>query len=172
MVHVTSKGKEKVTEETPRRRPFTKAVSQKLMGDAMKSSETTTVENRMRRRYGDTVFEMPTDDVVDVSIELSEHECVGEDSPLGDVRKEKGKQVKKTSKRKSRASPVKKVNPTKGKGNDSQKRREPSKRKRETSLVLQQDSTQGLGPKRNKDDHAVSKQSIVDNLRLQKVLGG
>ncbi|KAG5609883.1 hypothetical protein H5410_021164 [Solanum commersonii] len=68
------------------------------------------------------VFEMPSDDVVDVSIEVSEHECVGEDSPLGDVIKEKGKQ--------------------------------------------------GPGPKRKKDDHAVSKQSIVNNLRLQKVLGG
>ncbi|KAH0682507.1 hypothetical protein KY290_021077 [Solanum tuberosum] len=32
MVPVTTKGKEKVTEETPRRRPFTRAVSQKLMG--------------------------------------------------------------------------------------------------------------------------------------------
>ncbi|KAH0640259.1 hypothetical protein KY285_036845 [Solanum tuberosum] len=115
MVPITSKGKEKVTEETPRKRPFTRAVSQKLMGDAMKSTETTTAENRRRRRSGDTVFEMPTDDIVNVSIEVSEHKCVGEDSPLGDVRKEKGKQVKKTSKRKSKASAVTKGNPTKGK---------------------------------------------------------
>ncbi|KAH0634812.1 hypothetical protein KY290_036429 [Solanum tuberosum] len=39
MVLVSIKGKEKVTEETPRRRPFTRAVTQKLMGDAMKSNE-------------------------------------------------------------------------------------------------------------------------------------
>ncbi|KAH0737966.1 hypothetical protein KY290_036671 [Solanum tuberosum] len=114
MVPVSTKGKEKVTEETPRKRPFTRAVSEKLMGDAIKSSETTTAENRRRRKSGDAVFEMPNADVVDVSIEVSEHECVGEDSPLG-------KQVKKTSKRKPKASISKRGDPTKEKGKDSQR---------------------------------------------------
>ncbi|KAG5585860.1 hypothetical protein H5410_046294 [Solanum commersonii] len=107
------------------------------MGDAMKSSETT-AKNRRRRKSGDAAFEMPNADVIDVSIEVSEHECVGEDSPLG-------KQVKKTSKRKPKASTSKRVDPTKEKGTRSQS---------------------------NKDDHVVSKQIIVNNLRLQRVLGG
>ncbi|KAH0633287.1 hypothetical protein KY284_036073 [Solanum tuberosum] len=136
MVPISTKGKEKVTKETPRKRPFTRAISQKLMGDAIKSSETTTAENRRRRKSGDAVFEMPNADVVDVSIEVSEHECVGEDSPLG-------KQVKKTSKRKPKASISKRGDPTKEKG-----------------------------PKGNKVAPAVSKQTIVNNLRLQRVLGG
>ncbi|KAH0709306.1 hypothetical protein KY284_010733 [Solanum tuberosum] len=54
MVPITTKGKEKVTKETPKKSPFTRAISQKLMGDAMKFSETTTAENRRRRRYGVT----------------------------------------------------------------------------------------------------------------------
>ncbi|KAH0633037.1 hypothetical protein KY284_035823 [Solanum tuberosum] len=98
---------------------------------------------------------MPVVDVVDVSIESSENECVREESPLGDTIKEKAKQVKKTIKRKSNAS-----------------RREPSKRNRETSLAIKQTSTPGPGPKRNQDDHVVSKQTIVNNLHLQRVLGG
>ncbi|KAH0724943.1 hypothetical protein KY284_000808 [Solanum tuberosum] len=44
-----------------------------------------------------------------------------------------------------RTSTVKKADTTKGKENYSQKRREPSKRKRETSHVLKQNSEQGLG---------------------------
>ncbi|KAH0685488.1 hypothetical protein KY290_016966 [Solanum tuberosum] len=76
MVPVTTKGKEKVTEETPKRKPFTKATSQKLMGDTMKSSKTTTGENRRRRRSGDVVIEFPTEDVVDVSNEPSKNESV------------------------------------------------------------------------------------------------
>ncbi|KAG5614779.1 hypothetical protein H5410_014603 [Solanum commersonii] len=172
MVPISLKGKETVTKETPKRRPFTRAVSQKLMGDSMKSSETTTKENQRRRRSGDVAFELPTDDVVDVSIDASKNECVDEDSPLANVKKGKGKQVKKTGKGKFRATMVKKINPTKGKGNDSQKKWESLKRKRETSPGLKQDSAQGPGTKRNKDDKVVSKQTIVDNMRLQKVLGG
>ncbi|KAH0638715.1 hypothetical protein KY285_035301 [Solanum tuberosum] len=145
MVPITTKGKEKVTEETPKRRPFTRAISQKLIGDAMKSSEITTAENR-RRRSGDMVFELPTDDVVDVSIEVSENEYVDEDTPLVATKKGKRKQVKKAGKGKSRTSTIKKANTTKGKGNDSQKKRELSKRKRETSPVLKQNSNRDQAP--------------------------
>ncbi|KAG5600435.1 hypothetical protein H5410_031805 [Solanum commersonii] len=59
-----------------------------------------------------------------------------------------------------------------GKGKDSHKKREPSKRKKETSPVLKQNSEQGLGTKQNNNDKEVNKKMIVDNLRLQKVLGG
>ncbi|KAH0632621.1 hypothetical protein KY284_035407 [Solanum tuberosum] len=144
MVPITTKGKEKVTEETLERMPFTRAISQKLMGDAIKLSETTTAENQ-RRRSGDMVFELPTDDVVDVSIKVFKNESVDEDTPLDAAKKGKGKQVKKTGKGKSRTSIVKKADTTKGKGNDSQKKREPSKRKTETSYVLKQNSKQGPG---------------------------
>ncbi|KAH0650115.1 hypothetical protein KY284_030027 [Solanum tuberosum] len=129
------------------------------MGDAMSSSETTTTENRRRRRSGDVVIELSADDVVDVSNELSEKEG-------------KGKQLKKSGKVKSRTPTAKKGDTTKGKEKESQKKREPSKRKRETSPVHKQNSEQGLGTKQRKDDKEVSKQMIVDNLRLQKVLRG
>ncbi|KAH0784182.1 hypothetical protein KY290_003780 [Solanum tuberosum] len=99
-------------------------------------------KNRRRRRSSDMVMELPTDDVVDVTIEVS----------------------------KNKTSTVKKTDTTKGKENDSQKKREPSKRKRETSPVLKQNSEQGLGTKRNKNDKEVNKQAIIDNLHLQKVL--
>ncbi|KAH0722611.1 hypothetical protein KY290_005260 [Solanum tuberosum] len=132
----------------------------------MKSSETTTAENRRKRKYGDAVFEMLVVDVVDVSIESSENECVREESPLGNIIKEKGKQVKKINKRKSKASVSKKVDSEKEKGKDSQKRREPSKRKRETSPAIQQTSAHRPGPKGNKDDHALSKQIIVNSQHL------
>jgi len=39
MVPVTTKRKEKVTEKTQKRKLFTRATSQKLMGDVMKLSE-------------------------------------------------------------------------------------------------------------------------------------
>ncbi|KAH0714995.1 hypothetical protein KY284_007900 [Solanum tuberosum] len=148
MVLVTTKGKEKVTEEPPKRKSFTRATSQKLMGDAMKSSEMSTAENRRRRRSGEVVIEFPTEDVVDVSNELSENS-------------------------KSRTSQVKKEDIiSKGKGKEPQRKKEPSKTKWESSLVLKHKSEQGPGTKRNKGDKEVSKQTIVDNLRLQKYLGG
>ncbi|KAH0725512.1 hypothetical protein KY284_001377 [Solanum tuberosum] len=52
MVPVTAKGKEKVIEETPKRKPFTRATNKKFMGDAMKSNNATTKENRRRRNAG------------------------------------------------------------------------------------------------------------------------
>ncbi|KAH0781744.1 hypothetical protein KY290_001342 [Solanum tuberosum] len=48
MVPVTAKEKEKVIEETPKRKPFTRATNKKFMGDAMKSNKATTKENRRR----------------------------------------------------------------------------------------------------------------------------
>jgi len=71
MVPISSKGKEKVTEETPKRRPFTRSDSKKLMGDAMKSSITTTAERRKKRKSGNVLFKIPDIYVVDVSIEDS-----------------------------------------------------------------------------------------------------
>ncbi|KAH0730198.1 hypothetical protein KY289_001386 [Solanum tuberosum] len=121
-------------------------VSLLLVGDAMKSSETTTMENRKRRRSVDVVIELPTNDVVDVSNELYEKESVDEDTPLVTAQKGKGKQVKKSRKLKYRTHIAKKADTTKGKEKDSQKKREPSKRKRETSPVLKQKYQPGLVP--------------------------
>ena len=39
IIPTSSKGKEKVIEDTPRRRPSSRAVTQKIMGDAMKSNK-------------------------------------------------------------------------------------------------------------------------------------
>ncbi|KAH0784278.1 hypothetical protein KY290_003876 [Solanum tuberosum] len=163
MVHISTKGKEKVTEETPKRRPFTRSDSKKLMGDAMKSSATMIAERRKERKSGNVLFEIPDTDIVDVSIDGSENEGVEED-----YEEKRGKQVKEPSKGKSRgkgkskAFVAKRVVSKKGK----------NKRKRETSHVIKPASGTGPGPMENEDDHGESKQSIVNNLRLQKVLGG
>jgi len=95
MVPISSKGKEKFTEETPKRRPLTRSDSKKLMGDAMKSSITTTAERCKKRKLGNVLVEIPDTDVVDVSIEDSEHEFVEKGSE-----EKREKQVKKPSKRK------------------------------------------------------------------------
>ncbi|KAH0698895.1 hypothetical protein KY284_013110 [Solanum tuberosum] len=140
MVPISSKGKEKVTEETPKRRPFTRSNSKKLMGDAMKSRITMTAERCKKRKLGNVLVEILDTDVVDVSIEDSEHEFVEKSS------KEKGeKQVKKPSKGKetSKTSVAKRV---------VSKRRK-NKRKRETSHVIQLVSGTGPGPLGNEDDH-------------------
>ncbi|KAH0666114.1 hypothetical protein KY285_027320 [Solanum tuberosum] len=101
MVSISTKGKEKVSEETPKRRHFTRSDSKKLMGDAMKSSITTTAERRKKRKSGEEQEEERN---------LSCHQ---------------------------------------------------------TSI-----SGMGLGPMGSENDPGESKQSIVNNLRLQKVLGG
>ncbi|KAH0664565.1 hypothetical protein KY284_029496 [Solanum tuberosum] len=133
MVPVSIKGKE-VSEETPKRRPFTRFDSKKLMGDAMKSSITTTAERRKKRKSG-----------------------VGKSSEA-----KMEKQVKKPGKGKSKAYVAKRFVSKKGK----------NKRKREISPVIKPASGMGPGPMGSEDDHEESKQSIVNNLRLQKVLGG
>ncbi|KAH0653188.1 hypothetical protein KY290_031485 [Solanum tuberosum] len=163
MVPISTKGNEKVTEKTPKRRPFTRSDSKKLMGDAMKSSATMIAERQKKRKMGNVLSEIPDTDVVDVSIEDFKREGMEKSS---DEKREK--QVKKPSKRKSqgngksKASVAERVVSKKGK----------NKRKRETSLVIKLVSRLGPGPTRNEDDHGESKQSFVNNLRLQKVLGG
>ncbi|KAH0658776.1 hypothetical protein KY289_027524 [Solanum tuberosum] len=72
------------------------------------------------------------------------------------------KQVKKPGKGKSKTYVAKRFVSKKGK----------NKRKRETSPVIKPASGMGPGPMGSEDDHEESKQSIVNNLRLQKVLGG
>lgn len=72
------------------------------MGDAMKSS--TMAENHKNMKYCNTLFEILVADMVDVSIEGSENKCMRDDSPLSNIRQRKGKQVKKTSKGKFKAS--------------------------------------------------------------------
>ncbi|KAH0665471.1 hypothetical protein KY285_026677 [Solanum tuberosum] len=136
MVPISSKGKEKFTEETPKRRPLTRSDSKKLMGDAMKSSITTTAKRRKKRKLGNVLVEIPDTDVVNVSIEDYEHKGVEKSS------EEKGEKQGK------------------------------NKRKREISPVIKATSGMRPGPLGNDDDHGESQQSIVNNLRLQKVLGG
>ena len=58
------------------------------------------------------------------------------------------------------------------KGKDLQKRRDPSKIKRDISTDVQQTFLPIIGPTRNKDNHAVKKQTIICNLCLHIVLGG
>ncbi|KAH0638942.1 hypothetical protein KY285_035528 [Solanum tuberosum] len=117
---------------------FTGSDSRKLMRDAIKSSATTTAERRKRSKSGDALFEMPATNVMDVSINGSKNEGVGED-----YEEKSEKQVKKSSKGKSqgksKASVAKKSVSVKGK----------NKRKSETSPVIQPASVTRLGPTRN-----------------------
>ncbi|KAH0739679.1 hypothetical protein KY290_038384 [Solanum tuberosum] len=159
MVSISTKGNEKVTEKTAKRRPFTRSDSKKLMGDAMKSSAITTAKRCKKRKLGNVLFEIPDTDVVDVSIEDYEHEGVGKGSE-----EKREKQVKKPSKGKGKS----KASVAKGDVSKNGK----NKRKRETSPVIKPTSGKGPSPMGNKDDHEESKQSIVNNLRLQKVLRG
>ncbi|KAH0738358.1 hypothetical protein KY290_037063 [Solanum tuberosum] len=131
MVPISTKGKEKVSEEIPKRRPFTRSDSKKLMGDAMKSSITTTAERRKKRKSSNVLFKIPDTNVVDVLIEDSEHEGVGKSS---EARMEM--QVKMPGKGKSKASVAKRVVSKKGK----------NKRKRETSPVIEPTSGTRPGP--------------------------
>ncbi|KAH0773496.1 hypothetical protein KY290_010633 [Solanum tuberosum] len=165
--------RKRLQKKPPKRRPFTRAISQKLMGDAMISSEVTTIENRRKRRSGERGLTLPTDNMVDVSNEISEDEVVDADIPQAVTQKGKEKNGRKESKLKPRTSSVKKGDSTpKKRGKDTQKKREPSKRKMDTSPVPLKTSKQGLGTRKKKDEKEVSKQLIVEKLFLQKVIGG
>ncbi|KAH0765549.1 hypothetical protein KY285_001420 [Solanum tuberosum] len=135
MVPISTKEREKVIEETPKKRPFTRSDSKKLMGDAMKSSATTIAERRKERKSSNVLFEIPDTVIVDVSIDGSKNEGVGED-----YEEKREKQVKEPSKGKSqgkgksKASVAKRVVSKKGK----------NKRKREASHVIKPAS--GTGP--------------------------
>ncbi|KAH0636646.1 hypothetical protein KY289_036561 [Solanum tuberosum] len=142
MVPISTKGKENVSEEIPKRRPFTRSDSKKLMGDAMKSSITTTAERRKKRKSSNVLFKIPDTNVVDVLIEDSEHEGVGKSS---EARMEM--QVKMPGKGKSKACVAKRVVSKKGK----------NKRKRETSHVIEPTSGTRPGPRLSEDDHGERK---------------
>ncbi|KAH0761103.1 hypothetical protein KY290_017176 [Solanum tuberosum] len=145
MVPITTKGKEKVIEETPKRKPSTKATTQKLMGDALKTDKTSITENKRRRKSGEVKIDIPVEGVLVVSNELSESDMVPEDIPLA-----KGR----------------------GKEPPKKKEKEKSKGRIEASYVAEEKSEQGLGTKRKRTDKKDTKHEIVDNLHLQKVLGG
>lgn len=67
MVPISTNGNEKVIKDTPKQRLSTRSVTQKLMGDAMKSNKVTTAENRRKRLSSEAVFEEPSENVVEVS---------------------------------------------------------------------------------------------------------
>lgn len=114
-VPIFEKGKEKVVEEESKRRPFTRSDSRKLMGDAMKTNESSTADNRKKRTFKVSQFQMPFSDGVEVSGEESGEEHVRE---VSDGRKEhqmkKGHKGKTKSESKSYVS--KKVDSKKGNG--------------------------------------------------------
>ncbi|KAH0729687.1 hypothetical protein KY290_000803 [Solanum tuberosum] len=92
MVSVTTKGKGKIVEETPKRKPFTRATNQKFMGDALKSNKTTTEEGKLKA--GEVEIEIPVEGVVVVSNKLSESDTVSEDVPLAKIQRKKEEQEK------------------------------------------------------------------------------
>ncbi|KAH0655127.1 hypothetical protein KY290_030931 [Solanum tuberosum] len=134
IVPVSTKGYEKVTEETPKIWPFTRSDSKKLMGDAMK--------------LGNVLFEIPNTDVVDIFIEDSKHDGVGKGSEeKWEKLINKPSKGKSQGKGKSKASVATRVVSKKGK----------NKRKRETSPAIKPASGKGPGPMGHEDDHGESK---------------
>ena len=61
------KGKEKVVEEAPRRRPTTRSAAQKLMADALKASARSTAAVRSARTFKVSNFKLPEANVVELS---------------------------------------------------------------------------------------------------------
>ncbi|XP_015078180.1 uncharacterized protein LOC107021989 [Solanum pennellii] len=94
-VGVSRKGKEKVVEEAPRRRPTTRSDARKLMADALKASARSTAEIRSARTFKVSNFRMPESGVVEVSAE--EMEKKNEKKKSG---KTKSKDPKKVEKKK------------------------------------------------------------------------
>lgn len=65
-ISISEKGKEKVVEVEFKRRPFTRSESKKLMVDAMKANATSTVDNRKKRTFKVSRFQIPLSDAVEV----------------------------------------------------------------------------------------------------------
>ncbi|KAH0669276.1 hypothetical protein KY285_023435 [Solanum tuberosum] len=92
MVSITAKGREKVVEETPKRKHVTRATNKKFMGDAMKSNKATTEENRRRRKAGNLEIDIPKEGLVVVQNEHSENDTESEDTPLAKIQRRREKQ--------------------------------------------------------------------------------
>ncbi|TMX04599.1 hypothetical protein EJD97_006920 [Solanum chilense] len=71
-INVSKKGKEKVVEEVPRRRPTTRYDSKKFMADTSKASARSTAEIRSPRTFKVSNFKMPEFGVIEVSAEETE----------------------------------------------------------------------------------------------------
>ena len=66
------KGKEKVVEETPKRRPNTRSAAQKLMVDALKASARSAAAVRSERTFKVSNFRIPEEKLVELSGEEAE----------------------------------------------------------------------------------------------------
>ncbi|XP_069152084.1 uncharacterized protein [Solanum lycopersicum] len=96
------KGKEKVVEEDPIRRPTTRSDAQKLMADALKASARSMAAIRSARTFKVSNFKMPESDVIELSSEEVEKKSKKKRS--GNKKSKDSKKVEKTkSKRKSSA---------------------------------------------------------------------
>ena len=158
-------------EEKLKRSSFTRLDSKKLMGDSMKSCATTAAKNHRKKKSSDALFEIPTTYVMDVPIEGSVHEGVGEVSKEK-TEKQMNMATKGKSKWKSKTYVANKVDFKNEKGKDLQKRREPSKIKRDISPYVHQKSSPIIGPTRNQDNHVVNMKTIISNICLHILLGG
>ena len=87
------KGKEKVVEEAPRRRPTTRSAAQKLMADALKASARSTAAIKSARTFNVSNFKLPKDNVVELSGEDVEKKIKKKRSE-----KKKGKATEKVEK--------------------------------------------------------------------------
>ena len=71
-VSVSRKGKEKVVEEVPRRRPTTRFDVKKLLADALKASARSTAEIRSARTFKVSNLKMPESCVIEMSAKETE----------------------------------------------------------------------------------------------------
>ncbi|TMW80756.1 hypothetical protein EJD97_015537 [Solanum chilense] len=101
---ISRKGKEKVVEEAPRRRPTTRSAAQKMMANALKASAHSTAAVRSARTFKVSNFKMPETNVVELSGEEVE------------------KKTKKNRSEKKKGKATKKFENTKSKGRDLRER--------------------------------------------------
>ena len=101
---MSRKGKEKVVEETPRRRPTTRSDAQKLLADALKARARSTAEIRSARIFKVSNFKMPESDVVELSAEEVENKSNKKRS--GNTKSKESKKIEKI-KPKKKSSAVK-----------------------------------------------------------------
>ena len=96
---MSRKGKDKVVEEAPRRKPTTRSATQKLMVDALKASARSTAAIRSSRTFKVSNFKMPESDVVELSDEEVEKKSKKKRS--GNKKAKDSKKVKKAKSKKT-----------------------------------------------------------------------
>ncbi|KAH0765384.1 hypothetical protein KY285_001255 [Solanum tuberosum] len=164
MVPVTAKEKEKVIEETPKRKPFTRATNKKFMGDAMKSNKETAKENRRRRKASNLEIDIHGEGLLVVQNEHSENDTESEYIPL--AKKQRRREEQEKERGREYLERVAAAKGEKAKETTKKKAKAKSKEKVKAVPVAKNAPEQGPGTKRKRNRKEDTKQDIVNNLHV------